>query len=128
MGAQIKKQGWWQGCSTDEVEQPATSPGRPETVLATEVVETPLTSPSIALATPATLVACRRRQNKQRQSRKLVTIRSIDWKLVDSVFEPLHERFDFTLEENETTLKLLTTCTVCSNLQQVPYAPVAVSF
>jgi DNA-binding XRE family transcriptional regulator len=43
-------------------------------------------------------VAGRRRQTKQRQSRKLVTIRSIDWKLVDSVFDPLHARFNFTLE------------------------------
>jgi hypothetical protein len=33
-----------------------------------------------------------------RESRKLVTIRSIDWKLVYYVFEPLHARFDFTLE------------------------------
>jgi hypothetical protein len=28
----------------------------------------------------------------------VVTIRSNDWKLVDSVFEPLHARIDFTLE------------------------------
>jgi hypothetical protein len=34
----------------------------------------------------------------QRDSRKYVTKRSIDWKLVDSVFEPLHARVDFTLE------------------------------
>jgi hypothetical protein len=69
-----------------------------ETLLATEVFETPSTSPSTKVATHATLVAGRRRPNKQRHSRKPVTIRSIDWKLVDSVFEPLHARFDFTLE------------------------------
>jgi hypothetical protein len=44
------------------------------------------------------VVARRRRQNKQRQSRKHVTRRSIDWKHVDSVLDPLHARFDFTLE------------------------------
>jgi hypothetical protein len=43
-------------------------------------------------------VAGRRRQTKQGQSRKHVTRRSIDWKMVYSVFEPLHTRFDFTLE------------------------------
>jgi hypothetical protein len=26
-------------------------------------------------------------------------MRSIDWKLIDSIFEPLHARFDFTLED-----------------------------
>jgi hypothetical protein len=69
------------------MEQPATSTVRPETLLATEVVDLRSTSPSTAIATRATLVVCRRRQTKQRQSRKLVTRRSIDWKLVDSVFE-----------------------------------------
>jgi hypothetical protein len=58
----------------------------------------PSTSPSTTIATPATLVAGRRRQTQQRQSRKPVTIRSIDWKLVDLIFEPLHARFDFKLE------------------------------
>jgi hypothetical protein len=48
--------------------------------------------------TLAKLVACRRRQNKQRESRKHVTGRSIDWKLVDSIFELMHARFDFILE------------------------------
>jgi hypothetical protein len=48
--------------------------------------------------TPATLVEGRRRQTKHRQSRKPVTRRSIDWKLVDSVFYPMHARFNFTLE------------------------------
>jgi hypothetical protein len=67
-------------------------------MLATEVVDTRSTFPSTTVATHVTLVACRRRQTKQRQSRKLVTRRSIDWKLVDSVFEPVHARFDFTLE------------------------------
>jgi hypothetical protein len=38
------------------------------------------------------------RPTKQRQSRKPVTRRSIDWKLVDSVFDPQHARFNFTLE------------------------------
>jgi hypothetical protein len=45
------------------------------------------------------VVACRRRQNKQGYSRKLVTGRSIDyWKLVDYVFEHMHAPFDFPLE------------------------------
>jgi hypothetical protein len=98
MEAPAKKQLWWQGFSTEELEQPATSIGRPETLLAPEVVETRSTFPSTKDATRATLVAGRRRHNKQRQSRKHVTRRLIDWKLVDSVFEPLHARFDFTLE------------------------------
>jgi hypothetical protein len=80
------------------MEQPATYTVRPATLLATEVVDTHSTSPSTAITTPATVVAGRRRQTKQRQSRKHVTRRSIDWKLVDYVFEPLHARFDFTLE------------------------------
>jgi hypothetical protein len=80
------------------LEQPATSTVRLETLLATEVVGKRSTSPSITVATHATIVVGRRRQIKQRQSRKHVTRRSIDWKLVDSVFEPLHARFDFTLE------------------------------
>jgi hypothetical protein len=63
-----------------------------------EVVDLPSTSPSTTVATLTTLVACRRRQAKQRQSRKHVTRLSIDWKLVDSVFEPLHTRFSFTVE------------------------------
>jgi hypothetical protein len=67
-------------------------------MLATEVVDTRSTSPSTTVATPATLVACRRRQTKQRHSRKYATRRSIDWKLVDSVSEPMHAQFDFTLE------------------------------
>jgi hypothetical protein len=67
-------------------------------MLATEVVDLPSTSPSTIVATPATLVAGRRRQTKQRQSRKPVTRRSIDWKPVDSVFDPMHARFNFTLE------------------------------
>jgi hypothetical protein len=46
----------------------------------------------------ATVVAGRRRLNKQRHSRKHVTRRLIDWKLFDSFFEPLHALFDFTLE------------------------------
>jgi hypothetical protein len=66
--------------------------------LATEVVDTPSTSPSTTVATLAPLVAGRRLQIKQRQSRKPVTRRSIDWKLVDSVFDPLHARFNVTLE------------------------------
>jgi hypothetical protein len=55
-------------------------------------------SPSATIATPTTLVAGRRHQNKRRVSRKLVTIRVIDLKLVDYVFEPVHARFNFTLE------------------------------
>jgi hypothetical protein len=77
---------------------PATSTVRSETLLATEVVDSPSTPPSTTVATPATLVASRRRQTKQRQSRKPVTRRSIDWKLVGFVFYPLHARFNFTLE------------------------------
>jgi hypothetical protein len=67
-------------------------------MLATQVVDTHLTSPSTSVAASATLVVGRRRQTKQKQSRKHVTRRSIDWKLVDSFFEPLHTRFDVTLE------------------------------
>jgi hypothetical protein len=52
----------------------------------------------MTITTPAKLVAGCRRQNKQRERRKLVTRRSIVWKLVDSGFEPLHAQFDFTLE------------------------------
>jgi hypothetical protein len=66
-------------------------------MLATEVVETRSTSPSTTVETTA-IVAGRRRQTKQRQSRKPVTRRSIDWKMVDYVFEPLHARLDFILE------------------------------
>jgi hypothetical protein len=51
----------------DELEQPATSSGRPKTMLATEVVETHSTSPSTTFATPEKLVAGHRRQNKQRE-------------------------------------------------------------
>jgi hypothetical protein len=64
----------------------------------TEVVETRSTSPLTTGATPATVVVDRRCQNKQRQSRKHVTRRSIDLKLVDFVSEPLHARFHFTLD------------------------------
>jgi hypothetical protein len=39
------------------------------------------------------------RQSNQKDIRRHVTPkRSIDWKLVDSVFEPLHARFDFTFD------------------------------
>jgi hypothetical protein len=76
----------------------ATSHGRLETLLATEVVEPHSTPPSATIATPTKLVAGRRLQNKQRESRRHVPKRSIDWKLVDYVFEPLHARFDFTFE------------------------------
>jgi hypothetical protein len=69
-----------------------------ETQLAREVVDLPSTSPSTTVATLATFVACRRRETKQKHSRKHVTRRSIDWKLVDSVFDPLQARFNFTLE------------------------------
>jgi hypothetical protein len=37
-------------------------------------------------------------RERERESRKHVTRRSIDWKLVDYVTEPLHARLDFTLE------------------------------
>jgi hypothetical protein len=67
-------------------------------VLVTEVVDSPSTPPSTTVAAHVTLVAGRRRQTKHRHSRKPVARRSIDWKLVDSVFEPLHARFNFTLE------------------------------
>jgi hypothetical protein len=68
-------------------------------MLATEVVETPSISPSTIVATFVIQVACRRRQNKKRGSFKHVTKRSIDWKLVDSIFEHVHARFDLALEE-----------------------------
>jgi hypothetical protein len=82
--------------STSEQEQPATSTVRPK--IATEVVCTRSTSHSTKVAAHVNFLAGRRRQTKQRQSRKHVTIRSIDLKLVDCVFEPMHARFVFTLE------------------------------
>jgi hypothetical protein len=49
--------------------------------------------------THAKLVARRRRQSKQRDRRRHVRIRrSIDSTLIDFVFEPLHARFNYTLE------------------------------
>jgi hypothetical protein len=98
VGASSKRKSWWQGCSSDELKQLATSSGRPETMLATEVVESHSTPSSTTIATPAKLVARRRRPNKERENRKHVTIRSIDWKLVDRVVEPLHAQFDLTVE------------------------------
>jgi hypothetical protein len=89
------------------MEQLATYTGRPKTLLAIEVVETHSTSPS-TVATHATLIACRRRQNKQRGSRKHVTMCSIDWKLLDSIFEPLHARFNFTLDMDVVMMKVST--------------------
>jgi hypothetical protein len=62
---QSKKQLWWQGCFTNVLEQPDTSTVRPETLLATDVVDLPSTSPSTTVATPATLVAGRRRQTSR---------------------------------------------------------------
>jgi hypothetical protein len=67
-------------------------------MLAVEGVETLLTSPSTTVANHATLVTDRRRQNKEREIRKHVTKRSIDWKMVDTISEPLHARLDLTLE------------------------------
>jgi hypothetical protein len=66
MDVPSKKQWWWQGCSTSELEQPATSTVRPETLLATEVVDTRSTPPSTTVATTATVVAGCRRQTKHR--------------------------------------------------------------
>jgi hypothetical protein len=63
---QSKKQRWWQGCSTNELEQPATSTIRFKTLLATEVVDKLSASPSTTAATPATLVARRRRHTKHK--------------------------------------------------------------
>jgi hypothetical protein len=80
------------------MEQAAISNVRLETLLAIEVVDTRSTTPSTTFATPASVVAGRCRETKQRHNRKHVTRRSIDWKLVNYVFEPLHARFDFTLE------------------------------
>jgi hypothetical protein len=80
------------------LEQLATYIGRLETLLGTDVVETHPKPPSTTIATHATLVARCHRENKQRGSRKHVTRRPIDWKLVDSISEPMHARFDFTLE------------------------------
>jgi hypothetical protein len=50
--------------------------------------------------TPTKYLPRHRHQSKQRNSRRHVTTRrySIDWKLVDSVFEAMHAQFDFTLE------------------------------
>jgi hypothetical protein len=59
-----KKQYWWQGCSTSELQQPDSSTVRPETLLATKVVDTRSTSPSTTLTTHVTLIAGRRRKAK----------------------------------------------------------------
>jgi hypothetical protein len=67
-------------------------------MLAIEVVKSHSIPPLTAVVTHAKLVACRCRQNKHIESRKPLFTRSIDWKLLYSVFEPLHARFDFTLE------------------------------
>jgi hypothetical protein len=54
---------------------------------------------STSVTAPAKSVDGRRRQSKQRDIRRPIkTIRSTDWKLVESIFEPLHARFNFTLE------------------------------
>jgi hypothetical protein len=59
VGALSKQKLWWQGCSSDESEQLATSTSRLEALVAKEVVETHSTPPSTIVATLATQVACR---------------------------------------------------------------------
>jgi hypothetical protein len=64
-----------------------------------EALDLTSTPPSTIVATPARLVACRRRHSKHIDNRKLVTtICSVDLKLVDYILEPLHARFDFIME------------------------------
>jgi hypothetical protein len=78
----------------------ATSFCRRETFLASKVQVHTSTPPSHFCSDACKLVASRRHQIKQRDSCKHVKAkRLIDWKLVDLVFEPLHARFDFTLED-----------------------------
>jgi hypothetical protein len=70
-----------------------------KTQLAIHVQCTPSTLLCTTLAIHAKLFACRRCQNKQRDSRRHVTIRSIDWQLAHFVLESLlHARFDFNME------------------------------
>jgi hypothetical protein len=76
-----------------------TSTCRLEIVLAIEVHIPTSTPPSTSVATPSKSIARRRRESKHRDNREHVTnIRSIDWKLADFFFEPLHARLDITLE------------------------------
>ena len=66
---------------------------------ATKVQGTPSTPPSSTFATLAKQVAGRRRQRKHIDTRRHVTtMRSTDWKMVYSIFGPLHAQFDFTLK------------------------------
>jgi hypothetical protein len=89
----------WHACFADELEELATYTSRPETLLATTVQVTTSSPPSTSIATPTKSVDRRRRRNKKRNiHRPFATTRSIDWKLVDSVVDPMHARFDFTLE------------------------------
>jgi hypothetical protein len=89
----------WHGCFADELEELATSTSRPNTLLATTVQVPTSSPPSTSIATPTKQVDGRRRRNKQRNiHRPFTTRRSIYWKLVDSVVDPMHAQFDFTLE------------------------------
>jgi hypothetical protein len=76
----------------------ATSMGRIETLLGTKVVKAHSIPPSTTVVTRVKLVACRRLWDKYRESGRHVTRRSVNWKLLNFVFEPLHARFDFSLE------------------------------
>jgi hypothetical protein len=82
------------------MEHLATSTCRHETtLLATEVIDLPSTPLSTTIATRAKQVASRRHKSKHGHSRRHVTTkRSIVGKMVDYVFDPLHARFDFTVE------------------------------
>jgi hypothetical protein len=88
----------WQGCSSNELQQLGAFTSRLETLLATVVVKQQSTPPSTTSATPAKVIAERRRRSKHTHSCRSQTRRSIDWKLVEYIFEPLHARFDFSLE------------------------------
>jgi hypothetical protein len=78
----------------------ATSSCLLETLFATKAQETPSIPPSTTIAALAKQIACHRRENKQRGSRKyVITSRSIHWKMGDYFFEPFYARFDFTHEE-----------------------------
>jgi hypothetical protein len=82
-----KQKLWWQGCSSDELDELARSTRRRETMSAIEVQISSSTPSSTPLATCAKSIASRRHQSKHIDNQKHVkTRRSIDWKLVGSVF------------------------------------------
>jgi hypothetical protein len=76
----------------------ATSTYRPKTLLAIEVQVPTSIPPSTSVATSTKSIVSHHRKSKQKILRHVITRRSIDWKLVDCVFDPMHARFNITLE------------------------------